>query len=301
MEWFIIALTLTGLVVGGHYFVIGAAAIGRHFGMSSALTGATIVAFGTSLPELGVSVAAALQGHTDLSVGNVVGSNVCNACLILGLAAIVSPMQVAREALTRDGVLMLVATGLLLIVCVGGMIHRVEGGLLLAVAVLATAVVMVTSRKNGEATTPFHWRDVPTSVLALVLVLVSSRYFVVAAASLARRLEVSEWTIGITVAAIGTSLPELVTSLAAAMQKRHGMVIGNVLGSNTFNILFVLGTAASIQPMGSAHFSAWQAAIFAALMGLVVGFLWTRMRVSRWEGAILFVLGSMWYLVDMAT
>jgi cation:H+ antiporter len=299
MEWFIIALTLTGLVAGGHYFVTGAAAIGRHIGMSPALTGATIVAFGTSLPEWGVSVAAAWQGHTDLSVGNVVGSNVCNVCLILGLAAIVSPMQVARDSLTRDGILMLVATALLLVVCAGGMIHRVEGGLLLAVTVLATAVVIVTSRKNGEATTPFHWWDVPRSVLALVLVLVSSRYFVEAAGSLARRLDVSEWTIGITVAAVGTSLPELVASLAAVMQKRHGMVIGNVLGSNTFNILFVLGTAASIQPIGSAHFSLWQAAIFAALMALVVGFLWTSMRISRWEGAILLALGSVWYLLDM--
>lgn len=301
MDWLIIGLTLIGLTAGGHYFVIGASAIGRHIGMSPALTGATIVAFGTSLPEWGVSVAAAWQGHGDLSVGNVVGSNVCNVCLILGLAAVLSPMRVARDSLTRDGVLMLVATALLLVVCMGGMIQRFEGALLLAVGAMAAVVITVTSRKNGETKTPFHWWDVPRSVLALVLVLVSSRYFVEAAGSLARRFEVSEWTIGITVAAVGTSLPELVTSLAAVMQKRHGMVIGNVLGSNTFNILFVLGTAASIQPMGSAHFAPSQAAFFVVLMALVAGFLWTRMRISRWEGVILFVLGSMWYLVDMST
>ncbi len=121
MEWFLILLTLTGLAIGGHHFVIGAAAIGKRCGMSPILVGATIIAFGTSLPEWGVSVTAAWRGLTELSVGNVVGSNICNLCLILGLSAVLSPMRVSRELLTHDGLLMLFASGMLLLVCVGGL------------------------------------------------------------------------------------------------------------------------------------------------------------------------------------
>ena len=300
MEWFIIALTLAGLAVGAHYFVVGAAAIGKRCGMSPAMVGATIVAFGTSLPEWGVSVAAAWRGFTDLSIGNVVGSNVCNVCLILGLAAALSPIPVTRECLKLDGSLMLLATALFFAVCSGGLIGRAEGILLLALGLVATAFFVATRRDNSNQETPFHWWDVPRAVAALALVLISSHYFVEAAEGVAHRLGVSEWTIGITIAAIGTSMPELVTTLAAALHKRTEMVIGNVLGSNTFNILLVLGSAASIQPLDSSHFGFWRAAIFVGLMILVLGLLWSGMKITRWEGVSLVALGSVWYALSIS-
>ncbi|MDA1052949.1 MAG: sodium:calcium antiporter, partial [Planctomycetota bacterium] len=247
MEWLTLILAMVGLAVGGHHFVLGASAIGQRCGMSPVLVGATIVALGTSLPEWGVSVVAALEGFTDLSVGNVVGSNICNVCLILGLSAMLSPLPVSRDSLTRGGTLMLVATALLLAVSAGGTIVPAEGFLLLAVGVGAMALFVATRRENSDSETPFHWWEIPRAVVALGVVLASSHVFVGAAEEMARRWGVSEWTIGITVAAIGTSLPELVTSLAAVLRKQTAIVIGNVLGSNTLNILFVLGSAASQQ------------------------------------------------------
>ena len=300
MEWFIIVLTLTGLAVGGHCFVIGAAAIGNRCGMSPVLVGATIVAFGTSLPEWGISVTAAWRGFTELSIGNVVGSNVCNVCLTLGLAAVLSPIRVPRDSLTHDGLLMLFATGLLLLVSIGGTIKRAEGVLLLVIGIGATVYFVVKRRENSDTEAHFHWWDLPQALLALVLVLLCSHYFVEAVGSLAQQLGISEWTIGVTIAAIGTSLPELVTTLAAVLHKQTGMVIGNVLGSSTFNILFVLGSAASIQPLNVVHFTLWQAAIFMGLMTLVLGMLWSSRKISRWEGATLVMLGSAWYLLDLS-
>ena len=298
MEWLTLILALVGLAVGGHHFVLGASAIGQRCGMSPVLVGATIVALGTSLPEWGVSVVAALEGLTDLSVGNVIGSNVCNVCLILGLSAMLSPLPVSRDSLTRDGALMVIATALLLAVSAGGKIVRVEGFLLLAVGGGAMALFVMTRRENSDSETPFHWWEIPRALVALGVVLASSHVFVGAAEGVARRWGVSEWTIGITVAAIGTSLPELVTSLAAVLRKQTGIVIGNVLGSNTLNILFVLGSAASIRTMNSEHFSLWEAGLFGAVMLLVLGFLWSKMTVSRCEGAALFAVGTGWYVLD---
>jgi cation:H+ antiporter len=301
MEWFIIGLTLIGLAVGGHHFVIGAGAIGRRCGMSPVLVGATIVAFGTSLPEWGVSMVAAWQGFTDLSAANIVGSNICNVCFVLGLAAVMSPIRVCRDSLSRDGILMLIATVLLVVVCAGGTIGRPEGGMLLVIGLVTTVAFVATRRENEESGTSFHWWDIPRALFALCLVLACSRYFVDAAESLASRLGISEWTIGITVAAIGTSLPELVTCLVAVAHRQTGMVIGNVLGSNTFNILFVLGSAATIRPLGSAHFTIPEAGIFAGLMLAVLGFLWSKSTVSRWEGATLLTVGSVWYVLGIQT
>jgi cation:H+ antiporter len=301
MEWFIIVLTLTGLAVGGHCFVIGAAAIGNRCGMSPVLVGATIVAFGTSLPEWGISVTAAWRGFTELSIGNVVGSNVCNVCLTLGLAAVLSPIRVPRDSLTHDGLLMLFATGLLLLVSIGGTIKRAEGVLLLVIGIGATVYFVVKRRENSDTEAHFHWWDLPQALLALVLVLLCSHYFVEAVGSLAQQLGISEWTIGVTIAAIGTSLPELVTTLVAVFHKQTGLVIGTALGSSTFNILFVLGSAASVQPLRIMHFELLQAGIFMGLMIVVLGFLWSTMKIARWEGATLVALGVVWYLLDLST
>lgn len=300
MEWLILVLTLCGLAVGGDHFVASASAIGKRLGMNPVLIGATIVAFGTSLPEWGVSVSAAWRGLTDLSAGNVVGSNVCNVALILGLSALVLPLRVTRDALYRDGTMMLIATALFIFFAFSGEITRTEGALLLVVGLVATIASIIWQRDGDDQKTLFHWWDVPRAIFALALVLVSSHYFVNAAELIARNFGISEWIIGLTIAAIGTSLPELATSLAAVKKNEPGMLIGGLLGSNTFNILFVMGTAASINPMSGANFPVIDAAIFAGLMIIVVGFLWTGMKVSRLEGGILFALGLVWYAFNIA-
>jgi len=296
MEILILLLTLIGLAVGGHLFVLAASAIGRRCGMSHVLIGATIIAIGTSLPEWAVSVGAAWKELPGLSVGNVVGSNVCNMGIVLGLAALITPLAVTRRAVARDGLFMLLATGMLLVMAVEGSINRLEGVLLLVMALVVIVVAIATGRSEPEAETRFRWWDIPLAIFGLALVIVSSHFFVEAAEKLATRFGVSEWIIGITVAAIGTSLPELVTSLAAAAQKQHGIIVGNVLGSSTMNIFFVLGSAATIREMDTTSFTMAGALVFAAMMVLPVVFLATQWKLVRWEGAVLLLVALGWYV-----
>jgi len=297
----VILATLVGLLVGGHYFVLGASAIGRRCGMSPVLVGATIVAVGTSLPEWAVSVDAALRGLEGISVGNVVGSNVCNMGIVLGLAALVMPLKASRPIVFRDGLTMLVATAMLLWVAHDGHISRADGVLLLVGAAVAVGMFIYTGRSDPDVQrVRFHWWEVPRALAALALVLVSSSYFVHAAESLSLSFGISPWVIGITIAAIGTSLPELVTSLAAAAQGQSEMILGNVLGSSTMNIFWVLGSAAAIRPMNTSEFAAIDGGLLAGLMLISVGLLATQLRVTRWEGGLLLACGLGWYVAQAA-
>ncbi|MCG8584675.1 MAG: calcium/sodium antiporter, partial [Pirellulales bacterium] len=294
----IILATLVGLGVGGHYFVAGAAAIGKKCGMTPVVIGATIVALGTSLPEWAVSVFAASHGVTDLSVGNVVGSNICNICIILGLAAIVTPIEVQRTAVIRDSIIMLIATTLMIVFAADGSLGRYEGLALLLCAVITVIVIFRYGNEEVEAVEEFHWWRIPVTLAALALILVSSHFFVGSARNLAERLGVSPWIIGVTVAAIGTSLPELVTSLAAAWQRHTGMIIGNVIGSNIMNIFFVLGSAATIQTLDTSDFHLINALIFSVMMVAAVAFLLSGPRMKRWEGVVLLLIGLGWYALE---
>ena len=306
----IIILTLVGLGVGGHYFVSGAAAIGKKCGLSPVVIGATIVAMGTSLPEWAISVIAAYNGVTDLSVGNVIGSNVCNICIILGLAGLVSPLDVHRDSLVRDSTIMVIATGLMILFAADGQLGGYEGYVLLAGTGLTLFVILRYGKEESETVEEFHWWQIPVALGALALILVSSHFFVASAMNIADALGVAPWIIGITVAAIGTSLPELVTSLAAAWHRHTGMIIGNVIGSNIMNIFLVLGSAASIKTLDTSEFRfadidsfggfmAHQAVTFCALMVLAVALLATGRRLERWEGGVLLAAGLGWYAFMM--
>jgi cation:H+ antiporter len=297
----IILATLVGLGIGGHYFVSGAAAIGQKCGLSPVVIGATIVAIGTSLPEWAISVIAAFNGAADLSVGNVVGSNICNVCIVLGLAALVAPIEVHRSALVRDAIIMVSATALLIAFTLDGKIDRFEGSILLLCGGLTVAAILKLGKEEIDPIEKFHWWQIPVAVLALVLILVSSHFFVESAVVVAKRLNVSEWAIGLTVAAIGTSLPELVTALAAAMQKKTGMIVGNVIGSNIMNIFFVLGSAATVQVLDTRQFTTQQAVSFTILMVLSVALLYTGNLLKRWEGILLLAAGFGWYAIEMVS
>jgi len=296
VDWLIVAVCFAAMLLGGNHFVIGIASIGRKLGMSPVMIGATFVAIGTSLPEWAISVISAWQEAPSLSAGNVVGSNICNICIILGVAGVIRTISVARSWIYRDGLIMLIATFSLFAVTYDGIITRPEGGLLLAGAVATILLLLRAGGAEPEEGEPFHWFEIPRAILGIAAVIVASNFFVEAAQRLATDLGVSEWIIGITVAAVGTSLPELVTAVAASVQRRGGIVIGNILGSNTMNIFFVLGSASLVRPLESAAFSLSAVAIFSGLMVLPLALLATQLRLDRWEGALLLTAGLVWYV-----
>ena len=295
----IILATLVGLGIGGHYFVSGAAAIGQKCGLSPVVIGATIVAIGTSLPEWAISVIAAFKGAADLSVGNVVGSNICNVCIILGFASLVAPIEVHRRSLVRDAIIMLAATALLIGFSYDNKIDRFEGVIMLLCGAMTVVAILKLGKEEIDPIESFHGWQIPLTVLSLGLILVSSHFFVQSAVAVAERLNVSQWAIGLTVAAVGTSLPELVTALAAAFQRKTGMIVGNVIGSNIMNIFFVLGSAATVQVLNTSEFTTQQAISLTILMVLSVALLYTDNILKRWEGVLLLIAGFGWYAMEM--
>lgn len=252
------------LVAGGDLLVRGAVAVARRAGVSPLVIGLTLVGFGTSTPELLASVQAALIGSPAIAVGNVVGSNIANIMLILGLAALVSPVAATAPGVRRD----LAVTGLATLAVVGlliwGAVPRWTGAALLALLALYTVGTILADRREaamerlraeeaGLKDTPEFksslWLGLGLTVLGLAGVMLGARFLVNGAVELAALWGVSESVVGVTVVAIGTSLPELVTSLTAALKKESDVALGNVLGSNIFNVLGILGVTAMVSPI----------------------------------------------------
>ena len=245
------------LVWGADKFVAGASALARRLGVSPLLVGLTIVAFGTSAPELAVSLTAALQGANEIAVGNVVGSNVFNLLMVAGLSAVVCPLVMDRTLLRRDWPISLAAAVLLLVFIAPDLtISRIEGGILLGVFALVRGMQIRAALKNrdtleseeDEITMPPLMIGV-NIVLGLACIIIGGQLAVNGATGIARMFGLSETLIGLTIVAIGTSLPELVTSLVAARKGQNEIAMGNVIGSNIFNLLFILGVSATITPI----------------------------------------------------
>lgn len=245
------------LVWGADKFVAGASALARRLGVSPLLVGLTIVAFGTSAPELAVSLTAALQGANEIAVGNVVGSNIFNLLVVAGLSAVVCPLVMDRTLLRRDWPISLGAAILLLVFIAPDLtISRIEGVILLAVFALVLGVQIRAALKNrdtleseeDEITMPPMMIGI-NIVLGLACIIIGGQLAVNGATGIARMFGLSETLIGLTIVAIGTSLPELVTSLVAAHKGQNEIAMGNVIGSNIFNILLILGVSATITPI----------------------------------------------------
>lgn len=245
------------LVWGADKFVAGASALARRLGVSPLLVGLTIVAFGTSAPELAVSLTAALQGANEIAVGNVVGSNIFNLLVVAGLSAVVCPLVMDRTLLRRDWPISLGAAVLLLVFIAPDLtISRIEGIILLAVFALVLGVQIRAALKNrdtleseeDEITMPPMMIGI-NIVLGLACIIIGGQLAVNGATGIARMFGLSETLIGLTIVAIGTSLPELVTSLVAARKGQNEIAMGNVIGSNIFNILLILGVSATITPI----------------------------------------------------
>ncbi len=280
------------LVWGADKFVAGASAAARRLGVPSLLVGLTIVAFGTSAPELAVSVTAALRGANEIAVGNVVGSSIFNLLVVAGLSAVVIPLVVSREIVRRDWPLSVGAAVVLLVMLArGNDITRAEGIVLL---ILFAAVMTAQIRAALHARVGMEQEEEPMRTpyivlqiaLGLVCIIAGGQLSVDGATGLARALGLSETLIGLTIVAIGTSLPELVTSLAAARKGENDIAMGNVIGSNLFNILFILGTSAVLRPITVAPTAIIDGAVLVAVS--VVFWLTSRRgKMSRPVGAVM--------------
>ncbi len=306
-------LALVVLTLGADWLVRGAVRLAERFGVSRLLVALTIVAFGTSAPELAVSVHSTLHGQPDVAVGNVVGSNVMNLLLILGLAALFAPLVIARKLVRIDIPVLVAVSALLLLLSLDGSIGRLDGVLLFAGGVGYTLLSVRLARSDeqvegeprpaprGKAAGDLGW-----IVAGLVLLVVGARWFVDGAVELARALGVSELVIGLTIVAIGTSLPELATSVVAALRGERDVAVGNVVGSNLLNILAILGLCGLLAPDGVAVSPAlvgfdMPVMIAAAFATLPIAL--ARGRIARWEGAFFLLAYAAYalYLVLRAT
>ncbi len=309
---FILFVVGLGFVAGGaHLFVRGASGLAVSFGVSPLVIGLTVVAYGTSAPELAVSLRASMAQASDVAIGNVVGSNIYNIVLILGLASLAVPLSVSRQLLIRDVPLMIGLSIVLVLMSADGRIQRIEGVLLAAACAAYTTYSLRTSRREvrdarllhgapatDEHVLPFRvrWGFPIAKVLIGTGVLVLGAGWVKdGAVDIAQHLGVSELVIALTVVAIGTSLPELATSVAASMHGERDMAVGNAVGSNIFNILLVIGVAAAFSPGGLAV--APQALHFdmPVMLALAVA-CWPlfaiNQRISRAQGAFFLLFGA---------
>ena len=291
---------LVMLYCGGEWLVRGASALAARLGVSALAIGLTVVAFGTSAPELVVSLDAALSGANDISVGNVVGSNIANVALILGLAIVVTPAVVESRIVRVDAPLMIAASLALLAVLADGVASRVEGAVLLA-ALAAYVVLTFRQARRESAAVRGEFETAapappsgpgPAGSLALVglglgLLVGGGHWLVTAAVTFATAVGISQAVIGLTVVAVGTSLPELATSLIAAARGQGDIAIGNVIGSNLFNILGILAVTALVHPLERGAITWTDLGVMTALAVLVTIFLATGRRLTRVEGAVL--------------
>ena len=291
------------VLYGADRLTEGASALARRMNVPEIIIGLTIVAAGTSAPELFVSMMSALKGTPDLAVGNVVGSNTMNAMLIVGCAAMVAPMTISRSTVKKDIPFSVGASVLLMLLALNSFLGRWDGIILLiGFAAFMTYTLLRAKKGQAEAQTEQTgakqqnpWLSVLFVVVGLALLVGGSNLFVDSASSVATQLGISEGVIGLTVVAGGTSLPELATSVVAARKGQSAIAIGNVIGSNVFNILMILGLTATISPLAIVGITTVDMAVMFLSVALVWMFSFTRFTVERWEGALL-VVGYLAYL-----
>ena len=304
MTFVYLAVGLVLLVVGAEVLVRGAARLAAQFGISPLIIGLTVVAFGTSAPETAVSVQAAWSGSGDIAVGNVIGSNIANVLLILGLTAVVAPLVVSRQLIRLDVPIMIGASLVTYALAWDGELNRFNGALLFAGVLAYTTFLIISSRRSNapaddEFAKEFGLKDEPKPhaslinaglvLLGLVLLVAGSNFLVEGAVALARALGLSELVIGLTVIAIGTSLPELATSILAAIRGERDIAVGNIVGSNIFNLLCVLGLASLVSPIPIAVAPAALAFDFPVMIGVALACLpifFAGYCIRRWEGLL---------------
>ncbi len=309
--WFVAGLVL--ILGGANFLTDGASALARKWGMSDLVIGLTVVAFGTSAPELAISVLSAIGGNTGLAIGNVVGSNIFNACMIIGVTALISPIKVSSSVLKTDipfvilSSTVLLALGLAPIIDEGqpAIVSRSAGILLLLFFVIYMRYTFATVNHNtdsqretamqgkdsGQKFMPL-WKMMFFIVGGLAALVYGGDRFVAGATGIARALGMSETLIGLTIVAAGTSLPELATSVVAAVKGKPDMAVGNVIGSNIFNIFLVLGITSVIKPLPFGSIGVFDLSVLTAASVLfwLSGQVYKKRTITRIEGALLILL-----------
>ncbi len=298
-----LGIGLVILVVGAEVLVKGASHIALMVGLSPLIIGLTIVAYGTSMPEMVVSLQAAIAGQADISIGNVVGSNIFNVLLILGVCSVITPLIVAQQLIRLDIPILIGVSGLLMMFAWDGRINRVDGGVLASGAILYTTFLIRQSRKeNNAAVTEEYLQEFGTPVPktnkqaliqtayivgGIVLLVLGSNLLVKSSVEIAKSLGISELVIGLTLVSAGTSLPELATSVVASYRGERDIAVGNVVGSNIFNILAVLGFAAIFSPNGiqvSNSAVNFDIPVMCAVALVCLPVFITGRLIERWEG-----------------
>ena len=318
MTVLLLVLGLIALVAGAEALVRGASRIALTLGVSPLVVGLTIVAFGTSAPEAAVSIGAAIEGSSDVAVGNVVGSNIFNVLFILGVSALVRPLVVHAQIIRQELPVMIGASILLVLLVQDGKLQPLEGGLLVTLVILYTTFIVRQSRLETRSTEASfeevvaprarwdrHWSVQLLLVLGgLVLLVLGSNLLVEAAIDIARALGVSDLVIGLTIVAAGTSLPEVATSIVAAARGERDIAIGNIIGSNTFNLLFCLGASSAVSDGGLAvsrpvlDFDLW---VMLGVAAATVPLFITGYRLTRPNGLLLllsYFAYTTWLVLD---
>ena len=307
-----IVIGLVLLTFGADWLVRGASRLATRFGISPLIVGLTVVAFGTSAPELAVSVQAAWNGVGDIAVGNVLGSNIFNVLVILGLSALVIPLVVSRQLVRLDVPVMIGASVMVFVLALDQQLSRMDGAILFTAVVLYTAYLIRKSRRERptedpeEQDTSSPMRNLFLIALGLALLVAGSQALVTGATELAKALGLSDLVIGLTIVAVGTSLPELATSVVAAFKGERDIAVGNIVGSNIFNLLVVLGLASLVSPTAISVSPNALATDFPVMLAVAVVCLpvfFAGYTVSRLEGAVFFAyyVAYVAYLVLFST
>ena len=296
---------LVGIVLvlwGADRLTDGAVAVAEKMKMPQIVIGLTIVAMGTSMPEFCVSLVSALKGTTDLAVGNIVGSNIFNTLLIVGVSAWVAPMTILKSTVRKDIPFALFASVILLVMCLDGNISRLDAGILFVLFLVFMYVTLKGAKTKDDDTTAktdsiednkkpmATWLSIVWILVGLACLIGGSNLFVEGATKVAEHIGVSEAVIGLTIVAGGTSLPELATSVVSARKGNSGIAIGNVLGSNVFNILAILGVTGVITPMHLQGITMLDLSMMVVSTLLVWLFSFTKYKIARWEGIVLTIV-----------
>jgi cation:H+ antiporter len=319
--WLFLAAGLVALVAGAELLVRGASALALRFGISPLVIGLTVVAFGTSSPELAVSVRSGLAGQADIALGNVVGSNIFNVLAVLGLAALVSPLVVQQQLVRFEVPLVVGLSVLVLLMARDGRLGAFDGLLLASGLIVYTVGVIRRSRHESAAivsqyehefarpVTPWLARlpaQIVLVVAGLAMLVVGATWLVDSAVAIARALQISEAIIGLTIVAAGTSLPELATSVIAALRGERDIAVGNVVGSSVFNLLGILGIAALVTPGGlvvAPSLLAFDLPVMIAVAFACLPVFASGHRIARWEGVLFLAYYAAYvaYLILAAT
>lgn len=289
----IVLVCIGAIAKGASWLVDSAARVAKRLGTSELIIGITVLGFGTSAPEFAVSILAALRGMGDISVGNIVGSNIFNLGFILGGTAIIHSLKTSKTVIVRDGFFLFFGTILLSVFLWDLALSKIEGIILFTLLILYLSYLYLKGQtlETAEPTDGLHWLDPFMLLVGLVTVLLGAHFMVQSAANLARYMGVSKWVIGATVIAAGTSAPEFATSLMAALRSRYGMSVGNLIGSDIFNLFGVLGVAGILSEMPISLDARIHLVFLSLMVGLVLVFMRSGWVISRREGFILVMIG----------